>query len=161
MEYIDIEIFDLILQIYKGYIMATTNTTKRIYGKDRNLGDIIFNPKTRTVFCSLKLGFFGEKSITLIKRTDDGCYDLMVSKFNSEETIKIGQTFPVKKQDGTIVEGLTQATLGLLTSWDKDKQKNVTDSSDALFITTHKLKEPQLIGQNGFKKLGYITGKFG
>lgn len=84
----------------------------------------------------------------------------MVSKYNSEETIKIGQTFPVKRQDGSIVEGLTQATLGLLTNYDKDKQKNVTDSSDALFITTHKLKEPQAVGNNGFKKLGYITGQF-
>lgn len=141
--------------------MATTNTTKRTYGKERILGDIIYNPETKLVFCSLKLGFFGTKSITLEKRQDDGCYDLMVSKYNSEETIKIGQTFPVKKQDGTIVDGLTQATLGLLTQYDKDKQKYTTDNSDGLFITTHKLKEQQNIGDNGFKKLGYITGKFG
>lgn len=133
---------------------------KRSYGKERNLGDIIYNPQNRSVFCNINLGFFGQKTITLHKR-EDGCYDLMVSKYNSEETIKIGQTFPKKDNDGKVIEGITQATFGLLTKYDGDKEKNVTDSSDALFIATHKLKEPKLIGDKGFKKVGYITGRFG
>lgn len=139
----------------------STNTIKRTYGKQRNLGDIIFNPQTKTVFCSINLGFFGSKTITLIKRAEDGCYDLMVSKYNSEETIKVGQTFPVKDKNGNIVDGLTKATLALLSSYDKEKKKNVSDSSDALYITTHKLKEPVAFGEKGFKKVGYITGQFG
>lgn len=133
--------------------------TKRTYGKDRTLGDIIYNPNTKSVFCNIQLGFFS-KTITLSKR-EDGCYDLLISKYNSEETIKIGQTFPIKSDDGSTIEGLTKCTLGLLTTYDKDKQKNVTKSEDALFITTHKLKEPKSFGNKGFKKVGYITGKFG
>lgn len=133
---------------------------KRHYGQERTLGDIMFNPTTKTVFCSLKLGFFGSKTITLMKRAD-GCYDLLTTKYNSDETIKIGQTYPVKKQDGTVIEGLTQTTLGLLTTYNEEKKKELTDTTDALFITTHKLKEPKTVGNKGFKKIGYITGKFG
>jgi len=132
----------------------------RIFGKERNLGDIIYNPQTKSVFCSLDLGFFGQKNITLVKRQADGCYDLMVSKYNSEETIKVGQTFPVKDKHKNIIEGLTQTTLGLLTEYNKEKQKNVTCSNDCLKITTHKLKEPQSFGNKGFKKLGWISGQF-
>jgi len=134
-------------------------TTKRNYGNSRTLGDIIYNPNTNSVFSNIQLGFFS-KTITLSKR-EDRCYDILVSKYNSEETIKIGQTFPVKKQDNSIVEGLTQCTLGLLTTYDKDKQKTITNSDDALFITTHKLKKATPIGSKGFLKVGYITGKFG
>ncbi|MFA6195263.1 MAG: hypothetical protein WC656_01310 [Sulfurimonas sp.] len=137
------------------------DTIKRTYGKNRNLGDIIYNPQTKTVFCSINLGFFGSKTITLMKRTEDGCYDLIVSKYNSEETIKIGQTFPAKDRDGKIINGLTKATLALLSKYDNEKKKNVSDSSDALYITTHKLKEPISFGDKGFKKVGYITGQFG
>ncbi len=137
--------------------MATR--TQRTFGKNRNLGDIIYNPSTKSVFCKINLGFFGNKTITLVKR-EDNCYDLMVSKYNSEETIKVGQTFPVKNK-GETVEGLTQTTLGLFSEYDSIKQKNITSSNDGLFITTHKLKEPKKIGDKGFQKVGYITGKFG
>ncbi len=134
-------------------------TITREYGKERTLGDIIYNPSNGSVFCNIQLGFFS-KTINLKKR-EDGCYDILVSRFNSEETVKIGQTFPVTKQDKSVVEGLTQCTLGLITTYDSTKQKNVTNSDDALFMTTHKLKEPKAFGDKGFKKVGYITGKFG
>lgn len=140
--------------------MSTKNTIKRTYGKQRNLGDIIFNPQTKTVFCSINLGVF-EKKFTLVKRAEDGCYDLMTSKYNSEETIKVGQTFPVKDKNGKIVEGLTKGTLALLKKYDNEKKKSVSDSSDALYITTHKLKELVAFGDTGFKKVGYVTGQIG
>lgn len=135
---------------------------KRSYGKERTLGDIIYNPQTKSVFCTINLGFFGKKTITLIKRADDNAYDLAVTYTrNGEEQIAIiGKTFPVKK-NGSVIEGLTQGTLGLLKRYDSEKSKEITDSSDALFITTHKLKEPKTFGDKGFKKVGYITGKFG
>lgn len=134
---------------------------KRTFGKERNLGDIIHNPKTNSVFCSINLGFFGKKTINFVKRKEDGCYNIMVSKYNSEETIKVGQTFPVKRQDKTIVEGLTQTTLGLFSTYDNVKKKELTNSSDALFLTTHRLREPEPFGDKGFRKVGYVTGRFG
>jgi len=135
----------------------------RTYGKERNLGEIIYNPQTKSVFCSMNLGFFGKKNITLIKRANDNAYDLAVTfTRNGEEQIAIiGKTFPSKKKDGSIVEGLTQGTLGLLKHYDNELKKEITDSSDALFITTHKLKDPVSLGSKGFKKVGYITGRFG
>ena len=144
--------------------MATNNTIKRSYGKKRILGDIIYNPQTKSVFCSIKLGFFGKTTVTLVKRTDDGAYDLMKNykDHNSQEQVVcVGKTFPFKKKDGSLVDGLTQGTLGLLSKYSVEKQKEQTDNSDALFITTHKLKEPKAFGDKGFKKVGYITGQFG
>jgi len=143
--------------------MATNNKIKRTYGKERALGDIIYNPATKSVFCSMNLGFFGKKNITLIKRSDDGAYDLAVTYTkNGEEQIAIvGKTFPSKRRDGAIVQGLTQGTLGLLKRYDSEKKKEVTDNSDALFITTHKLKESKPLGESGLLKVGFITGKFG
>jgi len=136
------------------------NAIKRVYGKERTLADIVYNPKTKTVFAKLNMGFFGSKTVNFSLR-EDGCYDILVSKYNSEETVKIGQTFPVYNQDKQAIEGLTKATLGLLKRYDAVKQKEITDSSDALFITTHKLKEPKEFGTQGFKKVGYVTGVFG
>ncbi|MGE4517775.1 MAG: hypothetical protein AB7D96_13040 [Arcobacteraceae bacterium] len=140
-----------------------TQTIKRTYGKERTLGDIIYNPTTKSVFCSINLGFFGKKNITLIKRADDGAYDLAVvyTKNGEEHIATIGKTFPSKRKDGSVVEGLTQGTLGLLKRYDAEKKKEFTDSSDALFITTHKLKEPKALGDSGLMKVGYISGKFG
>lgn len=139
------------------------NKIKRSYGKERTLGDIIYNPQTKSVFCSINLGFFGKKNISLIKRADDGAYDLAVpyTKNGEEHIATIGKTFPVKDGKGAIVDGLTQGTLGLLKRYDSEKKKEITDNSDALFITTHKLKENKPLGDNGFIKVGYVTGRFG
>lgn len=134
--------------------------TKRIYGKERTLGDIIYNPTTKVVFTSINLGFFGKKNITLVKQNDGG-FDLMVSKFNSEELVKIGKTFPAKKQDGTLIDGITKGTLGLLKRYDSELKKEVTDNSDALFISTHKLKETKALGDSGMLKIGFVKGVFG
>jgi len=140
----------------------TQQKIKRSYGKERIFADIIYNPATKSVFCSLNLGFFGKKNITLIKRAD-GAYDLAVTytKNGEEQIAIIGKTFPVKKQSGAIVEGLTQGTLGLLKRYDSKLQKEITDSSDALFITTHKLRENKPLGESGLLKVGYISGRFG
>lgn len=135
--------------------------TNRIYGKERTLGDILYNPTTKVVFTSINLGFFGKKNITLVKQNDGG-FDLMVSKFNSDELIKIGKTFPAKKQDGNLIDGITKGTLGLLKRYDSELKKEVTDNSDALFISTHKLKEAKpLSGDSGLIKIGFLKGVFG
>lgn len=134
--------------------------TKRIYGKERTLGDIIYNPATKVVFTSINLGFFGKKSITLVKQNDGG-FDLMISKYNSEELVKIGKTFPAKKQDGALIDGVTKGTLGLLKRYDSELRKEVTDNSDALFISTHRLKENKPLGDSGMLKIGFLKGVFG
>ena len=141
-----------------------TTATKRTYGKERTFGDIIYNPSTKSVFCSINLGFFGKTTVTLVKRADDGAFDLMKSykdRNEQEQVVCVGKTFPAKKQDGTIIEGMTKGTLGLLKKYDKEKQKEFTDNSDALFIITHKLKENKPLGDTGMLKIGYISGYFG
>lgn len=142
--------------------MAIKNI-KRLYGKERSFGDIIYNPHTKSVFCNIDLGFFGRTTLTLIKR-EDGAFDLMkpyMDKNGQEQVIMIGKTFPVKRKDGTIVESLTNGTLGLFKKYDKESKKNLIDNSDALFITTFKLKENQKLGDTGLLKVGYISGRFG
>ncbi len=145
--------------------MATNTTkTKRTYGKERTFGDIIYNPNTKSVFCSINLGFFGKTTVTLIKRADDNAFDLMKSytdKQGQEQVICVGKTFPAKRKDGTVIEEITKGTLGLLKKYDNEKKKEITDSSDALFITTHKLKERKPLGETGLLKIGFITGMFG
>ncbi len=104
----------------------TTTTTKRTYGTERTFGDIIYNPSTKSGFCSINLGFFGKTTVTLIKRSEDGCYDLMKSykdRNGQEQIICVGKTFPVKKKDGSLVDGLTQGTLGLLKRYDAELKK--------------------------------------
>lgn len=134
--------------------MENTKKTKRNYGIERTLGDIIYNPNTKSVFCNIKFGFFS-KTVNLVKQQDGG-FDLVVSKANSEELVKIGKTYPVAN-----VEGITKGTLGLLKKYDKELQKEITDSSDALFISTHKLKETKAIGDTGLLKIGYLKGQIG
>lgn len=127
---------------------------KRIYGLERNLGDIIYNPATKTVFCKINFGFFA-KTVTLVKQ-ENGGFDMMVSKANSEELVRIGKTYPVAN-----VEGITKGTLGLLKRYDKELEKEITDNSDALFISTHKLKQTKAIGESKLLKIGYIKGQIG
>lgn len=140
-----------------------TTTIKRTYGKERTFGDIVYNPNTKSVFCSINLGFFGKTTVTLVKRQDLG-FDLMKSytdRQGQEQVVCVGKTFPAKKQDQTIIEGVTKGTLGLLKKYDREKQKEITDNSDALFITTHKLKENKALGDTGMLKIGYLSGVFG
>ncbi len=132
--------------------------TKRIYGKERTLGDIIYNPATNSTFTTINLGFFGKKSFALVEQNDG--FDIMV-KTNSEELVKIGKTFLAKKQDGTLINGVTKGTLGLLKRYNSELRKEVTDNSDALFISTHLLKEAKPIGNDGLLKIGFLKGVFG
>ena len=143
--------------------MANNTNIKRVYGVERTFGDVIYNPSTKSVFCSIDLGFFGRTNLTLAKR-EDGAFDLMkpyMDKNGQEQVVIIGKTFPAKRKDGTVVDGVTKGTLGLFKRYDKETKKNITDNSDALFITTFKLKEPQQLGDTGLLKVGYISGKFG
>ncbi len=143
--------------------MTTAPIIKRTYGNERNFGDVLYNPQTKSVFCNIELGFFGRTTLTLSKR-EDGGFDLLKNykdKNGQEQVITLGKTFPAKRKDGTIVEGVTKGTLGLLKRFDKELGKNITDNSDALFITTHKLKENQKLGESNFVKIGFISGQFG
>lgn len=140
-----------------------TNTVKRVYGNERALGDIIYNPTTKSVFMNIELGFFGRTTLTLVKREDAG-FDLMkpyVDKNGTDQVVMIGKTFPAKRKDGTIIDGLTKGTLALLKKYNKEQNKMLNDNSDALFITTHKLKENQKLGESGLIKIGFVTGVFG
>lgn len=143
--------------------MANNTNTVRIYGKERNFGDVIYNPQTKSVFCNIDLGFFGRTTLTLVKR-EDGGFDLMkpyVDKQGQEQVAMVGKTFPAKRKDGTIVPDVTRGTFGLFKRYDKESKKNLTDNSDALFITTFKLRENQKLGDSGLLKVGYISGQFG
>jgi hypothetical protein len=143
--------------------MANKTNTVRVYGNERTLGDIIYNPTTKSVFMSIELGFFGRTTLTLVKR-EDGAYDLMkpyVDKNGTDQVVMIGKTFVAKKKDGTIIDGLTKGTLALLKKYNKEQNKMLNDNSDALFITTHKLKENKPMGESGLIKVGFVTGVFG
>ncbi|MBT5490881.1 hypothetical protein HOK00_00830 [bacterium] len=134
----------------------------RNYGKDRTLGDIIYNPETNAVFCNLDLGVLS-LNLTLNKR-EDGCYDLLkpyTSKNGDTGVMKLGRTFQVTRQDKTVVEGLSRTSLALFSKYNKDSGKNEWQTDDQLQIVTHKLKETVNLGDSGFVKVGWITGKFG
>ena len=134
---------------------------KRVYGKRKTIGDIIHNAETGITFCRIQSGFFGYHTINLVKQSD-GSFLIEKQYFQDGEykTVKIGKTFPAKDKDGNDVEGITQAALGLGTMWDKDLNKNITDITDALFITTHLLKTPEKINDN-LTKIGWVDGQFG
>ncbi|MFW2553669.1 hypothetical protein [Aliarcobacter butzleri] len=146
--------------------MATANKIKRTYGKERTFGDVIYNPQTKSVFCNIELGFFGRTTLTLVKREKEGIFDgfdLMKSfiKEDQEQIVCVGKTFAARNEDGSIIEGITKGTFGLSKKYDKELTKNITDNSDALFITTHKLKEKKTLGDSGLLKIGYLSGQFG
>lgn len=145
--------------------MSTAQQPKinRNYGKERGFGDIIYNPKTKSVFANIDLGFFGRTTVTLLKR-DDGGFDLMksyVDRDGNDQIVCIGKTFPATRRDGSQVNDMTKGTLGLLRRYDEVLRKEITDNSDALYITTHKLKEPKPLGDSGLSKVGFISGQFG
>ena len=51
--------------------------------------------------------------------------------------------------------------MGLLKRYDSELRKEVTDNSDALFISTHRLKENKPLGDSGMLKIGFLKGVFG
>ena len=136
-------------------------TIKRTYSKEQTIGDIIYNKKSKTVFFSLNLGFMGRKNINLVQNAE-GTYDMFGTYFkdNKPEMYKMGKTFQVTDRNGNVVEGLTQGTLGLSTTWNKELQKEVTSTENALFFVTHKLRETKVINDD-LVKVGWVTGKIG
>lgn len=138
-----------------------TAKIKRAYGKKQNVGSILENTDTGELFCRIQAGFFGYHTLRLIKQSD-GTFSLEKQYFveNEMKTVKIGKTFPARDKDSNPVEGITQATLGLNTIYDKETKKNLTGSNDALFITTHLLKSPEKISDT-ITKIGWIDGQFG
>ncbi len=145
----------------KATTKVETTKIKRAYGKRKTIGDIIHNSETGITFCRIQSGFFGYHTINLVKQ-EDGSFMIEKQYFQDGEykTVKVGKTFPVKDKEGHDVEGLTQAALGLGTSWDKDLSKNITDTTDALFVTTHLLKKEEKINDN-LTKVGWVDGQFG
>jgi hypothetical protein len=142
---------------------AGAKHVRRAYGKERIFGDILFNPETKSVFSRIDLGAFS-LNLSLALRSDKKTYDLYKSytaRDGSLQLVKLGQTFPVTRRDGSEVENVSKATLGLFREYDKELKKELTRSNDALFITVIKLKDPKVLGESGLKKVGLIAGVFG
>jgi len=133
------------------------------YSSKINLGQIKQFASNESIIWELNAGFFGKKTYTL-KPKEDGTYDIFIGVFHKDEDkfkdIKIGQTFPVKNREGEIVEGLTQTTLALTSSYDAELKKEVYDDTNALYITTHLLKEPKVISDK-VSQIGWVDGSFG
>ena len=134
---------------------------QRVYSKETTIGDIMYNTKTKTVFFNIQMGFMGRKSINLVQN-QEGTYDMFGTYMKDGEIqmYKMGKTFQVTDRNGGVVEGLTQGTLGLRTSWNKEIKKEVSSTEDALFFVTHKLKETKKVSDD-LVKVGWVTGQFG
>ena len=134
---------------------------KRSYTEETTIGDILYNTKTKTVFFNIQMGFMGRKSINLVQN-QEGTYDMFGTYMKDGELhmYKMGKTFQVTDRNGGVVEGLTQGTLGLRTSWNKEIKKEVSSTEDAIFFMTHKLKENKKINDD-LVKVGWVTGKYG
>jgi hypothetical protein len=136
---------------------------RRAYGVERTFGDILLNPQTKSVFARIDLGAFS-LSLSFVRRSDKKTYDLFksyVAKDGTAQLVKLGQTFPATRRDGSEVENVSRATIGLFRQYDKELKKELTRSNDALFINVIKLKEPKVLGESGLQKVGFITGVFG
>lgn len=137
---------------------------KRVYGKERNVGNILFDKESKKVLMEINLGFFGRQSFDLVKNEDE-TFNITKTIFNTTEnssrTITFGKLFPAKTKDGQNVQGICKGSLGLLKEYDKEAKKNLVSNNDVLIIATHKLKEEIQLGESSLFKIGYITGLFG
>lgn len=134
----------------------------RAYGKEFTIGDIMYNKKEDTVYFILNGGSFGIHKIILVKN-DQGTYDMMKSymgKDGQPAIVKLGKTFPVTRKDGSTAEGLTQGTFALGVKWDKESSREISDNRNALYFTTHKLRDNETVNDNMIK-VGWVTGQFG
>jgi len=133
------------------------------YSSKINLGQIKQFTSNESIIWELNAGFFGKKTYTL-KPKDDGTYDISIGVFSKDinkfKDIKIAQTFHVKNKEGQIVEGLTQTTLALTSSYDAELKKEVYDDSNAIYITTHLLKNPKVISDK-VSQIGWVDGSIG
>ena len=141
--------------------MAQATKTIRSYGKEFTVGDILYSPQTKKVFFYINSGFMGKKRIDLVKNSE-GTYDMLGSYVKDGQTMfyKMGKTFEVKNNQQIVMEHLTKGTLGMGTKFDTTLEKDVVSTDNALYITTHKLKEPQILRDN-LTKLGWVTGQYG
>ena len=135
---------------------------QRNYSKKTTIGDILFNKTTGSVYFYIKMGFMGQVKVDLVKN-EGGTYDILkpyVDNQGVQKSVKLGKTFPVLTKEKTVVEGLTKGTLGLSTTFNKELKREVTTTENALYFTTHKLKEPKVINDT-LIKVGFVTGLFG
>ena len=148
-------------KVTKKESVETSTKVKRVYGKRKNVGNILENTETGELFCRIQAGFFGFHTLRMIKQ-EDGTFSLEKQYFveNEMKTVKIGKTFPARDKESNPIEGITQAVIGLNTVYDKELKKNITGSNDALFITTQLLKVPEKVSDT-IKKIGWIVGEFG
>ncbi|RDU51961.1 hypothetical protein CQA49_08975 [Helicobacter sp. MIT 00-7814] len=138
----------------------TNNGVKRVYGVERNFGDILWNKENNSVFVNIDAGFF--RATVSLAKNNQGGYDLLKSYTNKDgqnATFIGGKTFPVKNKEGVEVEGLTRGLLGLFKEYDAEQKKEFTRNNDALEIVTHKLKEHKKLGDSNIWKVGYLTGR--
>ena len=131
-------------------------TIKRTYGKQQTT-DILYNAQTKIVSFRIDLGWFGSTIFNLVPN-QEGTYDvfkLYYDKNNQAQLARVGKTFKVTKQDGTVVEGLTKTTIGMRTQWDKELKKSIVTNEDCIIFTTHKLKESKKINDTTVK-VGWV-----
>ena len=90
--------------------------------KNANIGEgipITYVPVRNTIFLSYALAYAEVNKI----------YDIFIGVFSKDENkfidVRIGQTFHVKNKEGQIVEGLTQTTLALTSSYNAELKKEV------------------------------------
>ncbi|RDU66491.1 hypothetical protein [Helicobacter equorum] len=136
---------------------------KKMYGQERNLGDIILNKDNNSVFVNIEGGIFGRLTLNILKDKEYGGYILQKSYTAKDGTLGsfiAGRTFPVKNKNGDLAEGITQGVLGLLREYDKESGRNLISDKDGLQIVTHKLKEHKRLGETNLFKVGYLTGRF-
>lgn len=141
-----------------------STNVKRVYGKERYIGNVVFDEENKKVFINIELGFFGRQDFELVKNEDE-TFNIIKTIFNKTENsskdVTFGKLFPVKNKEGQIVQGISKGSLGLLKEFNKEAQKNMIVNNDVLLISTHKLKEKVKLGDSNFWKIGYIKGRFG
>lgn len=141
-----------------------STNVKRVYGKERYIGNVVFDEENKKVFIRIELGFFGRQDFELVKNEDE-TFNIIKTIFNKTENsskdITFGKLFPAKNKEGQIVQGISKGSLGLLKEFNKEAQKNMIVNNDVLLISTHKLKEKVKLGDSNFWKIGYIKGIFG
>lgn len=134
----------------------------RAYGKDFPIGDILFDKKENVVYFRINAGFFGLQKVILVQN-NEGTYNMMktyMGKDGQPGVVNIGKTFPVTNKQGETVEGITQGTLAMGVKYDKDLKKEISDNRNALYFTTHRLREQRTITDT-LVQVGYIRGRFG
>lgn len=137
---------------------------KRVYGKERNVGNILFDTESKKLLMQINLGFFGRQSFNLVKNEDESfkiTKTILNKTENSSKEIAYGRLFPAKNKEGQVVQGICKGSLGLISEYDREAQKNLIVNDDVLLITTHKLKEEIKFSDSSLIKVGYITGIFG